>query len=295
MIDSLGDLEQVEAIGIVHDRNHEAGVRRSGDANVVVLLIDQLVGPLVDGGVQARMASERIGDRLDDERKVVETNASSLRLGREARAHLHEAGRVALLDEREMRGGRRCALHTLGDLAANPDDGRSLLERPPAGSAHILRRDLAAGPARLHPPKVDSHLFGESPRRRGGQWPRLRASLLDRAVRTMRSRAKKSRPGHFARNLAYGRRAGGLRADLPLEDQDHLPDLRHRADLHAELLDPRIAWRSDRDGCLVGHHLDHWIVFRDGITRSDEPFDDLSFRDALTDVGELESDVSHDP
>jgi hypothetical protein len=68
---------------------------------------------------------------------------------------------------------------------------------------------------------------------------------------------------------------------------------RSAADGAAQLEDRPGLRRGDRDGGLVGHHLDHGLVFLDDVARLHEPGDDLALGHALADVRQLELESCH--
>jgi hypothetical protein len=71
----------------------------------------------------------------------------------------------------------------------------------------------------------------------------------------------------------------------------HRDDLADRATRLDDLPGLR---RRDRHRRLVGHDVDHRLVFFDDVTGLHVPRDDLTFGDAFTDVRKLEFPASHD-
>jgi hypothetical protein len=70
-------------------------------------------------------------------------------------------------------------------------------------------------------------------------------------------------------------------------------DRHDAADRAAQLADGAGFGRGDGDGGLVGHHLDHRLVFGDDVADGDEPLDDLALGDAFPDVRKLELVGAH--
>src|SRR5437870_4025034 len=82
------ELEDRLAIAVLDHRHDEAGVGRGGDADVVVLAINELVRRLVERAVQDRVLLERRDARLHDEREEAELHARLLRGRLHPRAQL---------------------------------------------------------------------------------------------------------------------------------------------------------------------------------------------------------------
>ncbi len=166
------------------DGHDEPRVRRGGDPDIVVLLVYELVGLLVDGAIEGRVSHEGVGHRLDDERQERELDPAALCLRRQPLSHLHEPRSVALLDEGEVRSGGRGLAHPLGDLTTYADDRLASLARSiglvlarlhPNGGAHVVAGDPTAAATRPHMPKIDPHVFGKTPSGRSRQ--RLRFEI----------------------------------------------------------------------------------------------------------------------
>ena len=68
LVDLGGDLRDALAIGIAQHGHDQAALGVDGDADVDVLLVDDLVVLHVDRGVEHRVPLERRGDGLDEER-----------------------------------------------------------------------------------------------------------------------------------------------------------------------------------------------------------------------------------
>ena len=93
-----------EIVGILDDGNDQSPVERNGDADVVLLAVDDVGAG--HGGVEHRELLERVDDRLDDERQVGEL-LPRLRLERRALllADARDAREVDLEERGDVRVG----------------------------------------------------------------------------------------------------------------------------------------------------------------------------------------------
>ena len=88
---------------------------------------------------------------------------------------------------------------------------------------------------------------------------------------------------------------GGSGTDLRFGFQD----IEHRARLHHIALSDKLlddhacTGRGQLDGRLVGHHLDHRLVFGHALADRDKPFRDLGLGEALADVWKAKFESRH--
>jgi hypothetical protein len=142
-LDLGADAEQRAPVGVFDDGHDQPRVGRGGDADVVIAAPHDLVGRLVEGGVQLGVALERGDDGLDDEGQEAELDA----LGRGARleplAQIAQRGDVALFDEGEVRGRVLRARHLVEDFLAHALEGHPLFEGLRGGRRRPDRDGLA--------------------------------------------------------------------------------------------------------------------------------------------------------
>ena len=79
--DSARELEEREPVRVTYDRNHESGLGRRGDTDVVVSLVNNLIVSLIDRRVEHGMPRQGIGHGFDDEGQVAEPDPAALRFG----------------------------------------------------------------------------------------------------------------------------------------------------------------------------------------------------------------------
>ncbi len=72
----LLELREAQRFGITNDRHHQATLGGDGDAEVVVLVIDDVVA--VDGRIHRRELAQRFDRRLDEERAEAQLHAVHL-------------------------------------------------------------------------------------------------------------------------------------------------------------------------------------------------------------------------
>ncbi|ENN89592.1 hypothetical protein RHSP_59795 [Rhizobium freirei PRF 81] len=115
--DFLLDLGDRHLVGIAHDRNDQALVRADGNADVAVVLVDD-VGA-VDLGVNGRQFLQRVRDGLGEEAHEAELHAMLLLEDvLVAVAQVHHSLHVHLVVGGEHGGGVLCILEALGDRLA---------------------------------------------------------------------------------------------------------------------------------------------------------------------------------
>ena len=104
-------------IAVVENGDDEAAFGADGDADVVVVLVDDFV--TFDADVDARDGFECFDDGFDEERHEAEFDAI---FGEEAVlkffAHVHDSGHVTLIEGGEDGGGLLGADELVGDFAA---------------------------------------------------------------------------------------------------------------------------------------------------------------------------------
>ena len=137
---AAAEAEQALLVGLLHHRDDEPPVERDGDADVDVLLVDDVVA--VERRVEDGKRPERADDRLGDEREERQLGAVALVLGLLLLAQLRHAREVHL--EHRVHVSRRppAEHHVLGDLLAHHAHRHDLdrLARPER--RHVLRRRL---------------------------------------------------------------------------------------------------------------------------------------------------------
>ena len=115
--DRLLDLAERQRIGVAQHRHDQAAIGRDGDADVVVLVIDDVVA--VDRGIDDREALQRLDAGLDEERHEAEPRAVLLL---EAllvvRAQFVDRLEVDLVEGRQHRRRRLRLDEPLGDARA---------------------------------------------------------------------------------------------------------------------------------------------------------------------------------
>ena len=186
-LDLAGQVEEREAVGAADHRHQQPLVGGGGDADVPVLLDDDLAGRLVERGVELGVGLQRRHHRLDHEGQEGELHPLGLGAGRQPVLEADQLGHVALLHEGEVGGGPLGERHLLGDLLADaaqrdplvgaardPRHRAALLRpgRPPwLEGLQVLLGDPAAVAAPGHLLQVERQLPGQGPDRRGGQRP----------------------------------------------------------------------------------------------------------------------------
>ncbi len=122
---------------MLDDRNDESPVERHGDADVVLLAVDE-----VGAGhrrVHDRERLEAVDDGFDDERHVGQLLAGvGLEAGPVLRAQACDAGEVELHERRHVRGSAARDDHVLGDALAHDRHGLDDVARPRLGGGPVL-------------------------------------------------------------------------------------------------------------------------------------------------------------
>ncbi len=149
---------RLSLVGVLDDRDHEARVGRGSDADVVGLAVDELLRLLVERAVQDGVLLERRDDGLHDEGQERELRAVLLGGWLEARAQAHQRGRVALFDEREVRGRLRRLLHLQRDAPSHPDERHALVRCAGRDGDGPVRGHLRGRGARPRASRVGEHV-----------------------------------------------------------------------------------------------------------------------------------------
>src|SRR5213594_1158286 len=296
-VDFFREVPEAFLVGLVDNGDREALVRGRRDADVVVSLDDDLPSLVVDGGVQGREFYQRREDGLGEEREEGEFDSLALRGGFQMVAQVNELGHVDLFHIREVsRGGVRFR-HLLEDPLPQPMNRDPLFAG--GGSDRGCRDGHRGGDSRGALSRLADVIFGEATLRATPSDGReIHVEFLreatDRGCREdlAGGTGRRWRHRHDRRRWSRGR-PGGFRSgrgDLAhlAEHDEGVADLDDLTFFRAKLEDfPRDGGR-DLDRHLVRHDLDDRVVLLDGVPFLHEPLDDLTFVDALPDVGELE-------
>ena len=285
---------RVSCVGAPHHRHDEALVGADGDADVVVVLVDQVLS--VDLGVDGRHLLEGCDHRAGEEAHEAELHPMALlEHVLVLRAQVHDRLHVDLVEGREHGGGVLRLLQATSDglaqarhphpllvrlIAARSGGGLHLGDRRRGGGRRGLRRRLAAlrrgervalGQAAV----LAGALHG------GGVEPRLRHDALDGGRQRLRRAGRgglRRRLGGFLRGgrlvgggLLAG--AGGLldgrsrtaAGSRPADARDHLVGRHGVAVVGEDLRQHAVRRRGDLDRHLVGLDLDQHFVAFDGV------------------------------
>ena len=138
--DAAAEPEQVLLVGVLQDGDDEPPVERDGDAEVDVLLVDDVVA--VERRVEDRKRAQRAGDRLGDERQERQLRAVALVRRLLLLAQLRDTREVHFEHRVDVRRGPPAEHHVLGDLLAHHAHRHDLdgLARPKRRD--VLRRGL---------------------------------------------------------------------------------------------------------------------------------------------------------
>ena len=112
--DGAAQVEQIAAAGLFDDRHDEPPVERHGNADVDVVVVDNVIAN--QGGVDHRNRLQRIRDGLDDEGQIGELSTRLFILGSFGIANLRDAGKVDFEDRVHVRRDAAAQHHVLGDL-----------------------------------------------------------------------------------------------------------------------------------------------------------------------------------
>ena len=146
--DRAAQAEQVLLVGVLDDRHDQPAVERDGDAEVDVLLVDDVVA--VERGVDERMPAERVDDRLGDERHVGQLRAAPLVVRLLLLADPLDGREVDVEDRVHVRRRAPAEHHVLGDLPAHHRqrlDLDALARLDDAGPGRSGRRARIARPS----------------------------------------------------------------------------------------------------------------------------------------------------
>ena len=214
----LGDLGQLRRqlgdalrVDVADDRHEQAAIGVDGDADVRVLLVDQLPAARVDRRVELRELLQRGGDDLHRDGRDRQLAAGALDLRSPLLPQLLEAGDVGLVVLRDVRDRRPRVREVLGGLAADVAPSAAARPRPTcaksgsAGDGAAAPDDGGAAPppditcrtypftssTEMRPPgpvpgtwrDVDAELARDAAdRRRGGRRDAFAGRRLRRAV-----------------------------------------------------------------------------------------------------------------
>ncbi len=294
----VGQFDDALAADVAHHRHQQPLVGVDGDADVAALSNDDLVGLLVDRGVQVGKIDQGMLGGLHE--KGEKGQMASLVLDDMLLALLEgpQLGDVGLLH-----GGNEgrpfLGLHQVtGDGSAKAGEGDALIVRrrgftlgpvPGRGSLeHVIAGDAAARTAPLHCCQVDPPLLGQHAG--GGQgehglrWLWL---LCWRLILFGLGKLADDAVGGPTRRLRFSLLAG-------LGDRhQHVAHLNRRTGgaFDAEhLAGPR---RRNLDHRLVGLQFQHRLVLVDMVPLRNEPVADLRLGDAFAKIGQSEF-IGHD-
>ena len=117
-LDLLGEFKQALAVHLANHRDEQAGVRVHSQADVIILLDDNLACCLVEARVENRMLLQRRLDRLQRERREGQARAPGFEVRLVFLAQLHQRGDVGLVELRHARHRRPTLPHSLADYPA---------------------------------------------------------------------------------------------------------------------------------------------------------------------------------
>ena len=142
----LLDLGEAARVGVAQHRHDQAAVGRDRDADVVVLVIDDVVA--VDRRIDDREASQRLDARLDEERREAELHAVLLlEILLVAGARSVDCRQIDLVEGREHRGRRLRLDQALGDARAQASHRHALLRCARRRAWELRGRQRASLPA----------------------------------------------------------------------------------------------------------------------------------------------------
>ena len=125
-LDVLREIQNRLVLDVLHHRSRQTVVGLNGEADVEIVLVDDLLLLFVERGVEDRELLQRRDHRLHDERQIGHFDAL---LGADflgLLAELHELGDVRFFDIGEMRGMIFRLAHLLGDLLAKAAERNAL-------------------------------------------------------------------------------------------------------------------------------------------------------------------------
>ena len=137
------DLGEAHAVGLAHHRHDEAAVGADGNADVVVVLVDDLVA--VDLGVDGGDFLQGLQARLHEEAHEAQLHAVALLEQHLVFvAQLHHCAHVDVVERRQDGGGVLRVLEALRDGLAQPRHAHAFFARRVVGRrryAELVRRD----------------------------------------------------------------------------------------------------------------------------------------------------------
>ena len=243
---------EAQPLGLTDHRHHEAVVQGDRDAEVDVLVVDDLV--LADRGVQPRVSLQRLDRRQRDERQIGEVDAAPAHRVALRRPPGGDPGEVRLHDRRAVSCRAPAVRHVAGDgLAHGGHRLGAALGRTARRPSEAARRPMQLGLPRPRPrsaaarppPPVDrgTRCEGRAP---GPRPERLREPRCMRerpsSVRDRRSPCRS--PGRGRRRACP--RSAGPRASRRWSDRRPPPPPRPRRARAAHL--PAAACRCARRG-----------------------------------------------
>ena len=122
------DLGEAELIGVAQHRHDQAALGADGDADVVVVLVDDVLA--VDLGIDRRNFLQRLHGGFDEEAHEAELDAVLLLEGFAIiLPELHHRAHIHVVERGEHGGGVLRLLQPLGDGQAQPRHAHALLAR----------------------------------------------------------------------------------------------------------------------------------------------------------------------